>query len=191
MASQNVVPADEVYARNMMVSLFIPKPFRLAGELLRVPCRVVQHTRAGYQLNSAWGLLSGRYPHNQLNRVIGDTGIDIPSLTVQATSTVGKIGLAKVVAKMNGRGPISAAQRAGRKKVLRERTRQQSVVPENIDVDDGETASCIEVESAEPVSSPSVAAATRNTSRYSQGRKQLVKTGRMKGGRGGAAPRLH
>jgi hypothetical protein len=63
MRAGNAVPADQIFARNAIVTLLIPKQLRLAGELRRILCRVIQHTRAGYQLNTKWGLLSGRFAH--------------------------------------------------------------------------------------------------------------------------------
>jgi hypothetical protein len=55
------VPTAEIFARGAIVSLLIPAKMRLAGEARRILCRVVQHTRGGYQLNTKWGLLSGRF----------------------------------------------------------------------------------------------------------------------------------
>jgi hypothetical protein len=166
MASRNVVLADEVFARNAMVSLLIPIQNRLAGELRRVYCRVVQHTRGGYQLNTAWGLLSGRYPHDQLNGLETDTG-EIPRLTVQASQTASKITLANAVASMNARGPISTAQRAGRKKLLGKRKHsavsEVEASSENSDTAaENDTADVIEVE---PHSIPAAAVAVRGRGR--------------------------
>jgi hypothetical protein len=48
----NTVPLSEIFDRGAIVLLLIPKPMRLAGEPRRIFCRVIQHTRAGYQLNS-------------------------------------------------------------------------------------------------------------------------------------------
>ena len=48
MARGNVIPADEIFARDAIVTLLIPKALRLAGKLRRVYARVVQHTRGGY-----------------------------------------------------------------------------------------------------------------------------------------------
>jgi hypothetical protein len=55
------VLATEVFDRGSIVSLFIPKPMRLTGEVKRVFCRVIQYARTGYQLNTKWGLLYGRF----------------------------------------------------------------------------------------------------------------------------------
>jgi hypothetical protein len=52
MRVRNPVLAIEVFDRESIVSLFIPKPMRLTGEVKRVFCRVIQHTRTGYQLNT-------------------------------------------------------------------------------------------------------------------------------------------
>ena len=82
MRAGNTVPADQIFARDAIVSLLIPKDLRLAGELRRVNCRVIQHTTAGYQLNTKWGLLSGRFAHSDLNGV-DDEVDEIPKLTVQ------------------------------------------------------------------------------------------------------------
>jgi hypothetical protein len=171
MASANTIPVDEVFERNSMVSLLIPIPLRLAGELRRVFCRVVQHTRTGYQLNTVWGLLSGRFSHNQLNGVENDIG-DIPCLTVQAANTKPKIGLAKVVAMMNNRGPISTVQRAGRKKLLGKRNHSE-----------GEVTSMVE---AEP---PAWNSGTRQG--RGRGRRAAVMVGRMRGGRSRPVTRSH
>ena len=70
--------ATNVFARDSIVSLTIPRNIRLSGELRRVFCRVVQHTASGYQLNTKWGLLNHRYPHSELNGVEEDNG-EIPT----------------------------------------------------------------------------------------------------------------
>jgi hypothetical protein len=76
----NTVSAARVFDRNSVVSLLILGELRLTGEQRRVFCRVVQHTRGGYQLTTKWGLLSGRFQHTELNRVNTDDG-DIPHMT--------------------------------------------------------------------------------------------------------------
>jgi len=54
---------------------------RKAGELKRIYCRVIDHTRGGYQLASFYGLLSGRFQHQELNAVEGRAGQgEIPNL---------------------------------------------------------------------------------------------------------------
>ena len=121
MAAGNAIPAGEIYARAGIVSLFIPKSLRLAGELRRVYCRVIQHTRAGYQLNTKWGLITGRHQHSQLNGVDSDIE-DISRLTIQQANQEPKLSFAKIVELMNSRGPIRAQQRAGRRG---KRTRQE------------------------------------------------------------------
>jgi hypothetical protein len=50
MRQTNAAIPAEVYNRGKLVSLLIPKQLRLAGEFRRIYGRVVQHTRAGYQL---------------------------------------------------------------------------------------------------------------------------------------------
>ena len=59
-AAGDAIPADEIFVHGSIVSLFIPKPLRLTSELRRVYTRIVQHTRAGYQLNTKWRLITGR-----------------------------------------------------------------------------------------------------------------------------------
>lgn len=59
MAVGNAIPTDEIFARGAIIALFIPKPCRLASEVKRVFCRVIQYTRAGYQLNTKFSLVSG------------------------------------------------------------------------------------------------------------------------------------
>lgn len=44
----NAILTDEIFALGGIMSLFIPKPMRLAGKLRRVYCRIVQYTRGGY-----------------------------------------------------------------------------------------------------------------------------------------------
>jgi hypothetical protein len=61
MAAGNTISADEIFAWGAIVALFIPKPLCLAGEVRRVFCRVIQHTCAGHQLNTKFGLISGRH----------------------------------------------------------------------------------------------------------------------------------
>ena len=41
MAGGSAITADQIYARGAIVSLLIPKPLRLAGELRRVYARVI------------------------------------------------------------------------------------------------------------------------------------------------------
>lgn len=113
MRRNNAIPADKVFARGVVVSLLIPKALRLAGELRRVFARVVQHTRAGYQLNTQWGLISGRHQHSQLNEVTS-THLEIPTLTPQTAKRAEKYSLAKIAELMNIRPPVRAMQRAGR-----------------------------------------------------------------------------
>jgi len=56
MAARNTVPADEVFARDAMVSLFIPMPYRLTGELRCVflqsgtahPCNIPVKNSVGF-----------------------------------------------------------------------------------------------------------------------------------------------
>ena len=108
--------ATNVFARDSIVSLTIPRNIRLSGELRRVFCRVVQHTPGGYQLNTKWGLLNHRYPHSELNGIEEHNG-EIPHLTIQEAKKVKKITLNAVVSQMNSRDPIWATQRAGRKDV--------------------------------------------------------------------------
>ena len=111
----NPVLAIEVFDRESIVSLFIPKPMRLTGEVKRVFCRVIQHTRTGYQLNTKWGLLHGRFEQSQLNGIDDDRG-EIPVLSLAEASKVSKIALNKVVSLMNNRASIATSQRAGRKR---------------------------------------------------------------------------
>ena len=61
MACGNAILADRIFARGAIVSPLIPKAIRLAGELRRIYARVIQHTRAGYQLNIKHSLISGRH----------------------------------------------------------------------------------------------------------------------------------
>jgi hypothetical protein len=52
MRVRNLVLATEVFDRGGIVSLFILKPMRLTREVKRLFCRVIQHRRTGYQLNT-------------------------------------------------------------------------------------------------------------------------------------------
>ena len=110
----NPVLAIEVFDRESIVSLFIPKPMRLTGEVKRVFCRVIQHTRTGYQLNTQWGLLHGRFEQSQLNG-IDDDREGIPVLSLAEASKVSKITLNKV-SLINNRASIATSQRASRKR---------------------------------------------------------------------------
>ncbi len=56
----------------------------------------------------------GGFPHNQLNGVENDTG----EIQFKPPASSKKIGLAKVEARKNNRGPMGAVQRAGRKKLV-------------------------------------------------------------------------
>ena len=111
----NPVLAIEVFDRESIVSLFIPKPMRLTGEVKRVFCCVIQYIRTGYQLNTKWGLLHGRFEQSQLNGIDDDRG-EIPVLSLAEASKVSKIALNKVVSLMNNRASIATSQRAGRKR---------------------------------------------------------------------------
>ena len=114
----NAIPTTRVFDRDSIVSLLIPSEYRLLGEVRRVFCRVVQHTRGGYQLTTKWGLLTGRFQHIELNRVDHDIGVDeIPKLTVQEAKKAKKLALPAMAAYMNSRGAISGMQRKGRKKL--------------------------------------------------------------------------
>jgi hypothetical protein len=115
MRKGGAILASEVFARNAIVSLLIPKEMRLIGEMRRIFCRVIQHTRGGYQLNTKWGLLSNRFPHSELNGVDDDLR-EIPQLTVQEAKNAKKIRLGEVIGKMNSRGSVRASQRAGQKR---------------------------------------------------------------------------
>lgn len=103
----------------LIVTLLIPKALRLAGEVRRVFCRVIQHTHAGYQLNTKFGLLSGRYQHRELNGVDNDIP-DISMLTPTQAKTATKHTLTKIVQLINNRGPIRAQQRNARGKRQRD-----------------------------------------------------------------------
>jgi hypothetical protein len=124
MARDNAIPADRIFARDTIVSFLIPKATRLAGELRRIYARVVQHTRAGYQLNTRHGLISGRNQHNQLNSGDSSLLLEIPTLTLTKAAHAPKLSFARVVKLQNNRGPINSMQRAGKARAER-RTRQQ------------------------------------------------------------------
>jgi hypothetical protein len=130
MARGNAIPTDEIFARDAIVTLLIPKALRLAGELRRVYARVIQHTRGGYQLSTKWGLISGRFQHSQLNDGAGSLQPEIPSLTPQQAQSTAKFSLAKIVERMNDRGPVNTLQRAGRARAAA-RTNQR-IEEENI-----------------------------------------------------------
>jgi hypothetical protein len=171
MRAGNTIPAAKVFDRGATVSLLIPLPLRLGGELRRLFCRVVQHTRAGYQLNTQWGLLSGRFQHTQLNGVDNDFG-DIPDLSVHEAKNQQKFKLTEVVAKCNARGPIRSAQRAGQKKRRGKRRLDQVVDQE----DEGSDTIEVEVRPArrqriqdKEGSSPSIRAAGRGRGRARKG----------------------
>jgi hypothetical protein len=83
MAYSNAIPTDKIFARDAIITLLIPKALRLVGELRRVYARVIQYIRGGYQLSTKWGLISGRFQHNQLNNGAGSLQPEIPSLTLQ------------------------------------------------------------------------------------------------------------
>jgi len=165
MRAGNTIPTAEVFDRGALVSLLIPLPLRLGGELRRLFCRVVQHTRAGYQLNTQLGLLSGRFQHSQLNGVDSDSG-DIPDLSVQKAKNEQKFKLSEVVAKLNARGPIRSIQRAGQKKRLGKRGVDQVISQEDRDSDTIE----VEIRPArrqrlQERGSPSIRAAVRGRGR--------------------------
>jgi hypothetical protein len=111
----NPVLAIEVFDCESIVSLFIPKPMRLTGEVKRVFCHIIQYTWTGYQLNTKWGLLYGYFEQSQLNRINDDRG-EIPVLSLAEASKVSKIALNKIVSLMNNRASIAMSQRAGRKR---------------------------------------------------------------------------
>jgi hypothetical protein len=97
MARGNAIPADQIFARGAIVSLLIPKAIRLVGELWRIYAQVVQHTRAGYQLNTKHGLISGRHQHNQLNSSFGSVLLEIPTLTPTEAAHAPNLSFAKVI----------------------------------------------------------------------------------------------
>jgi hypothetical protein len=202
MARGNAIPADRIFARGAIVSLLIRKAIRLAGELRRICARVVQHTRAGYQLNTRHGLISGRHQHNQLNS--GDSSLlpEIPTLTPTEAAHAPKLSFAKVVELQNNRGPINSMQRAGKARAER-RTRQQ-VEEENralarvaiARTQAGSPGTGDEIEAEQPLarrrrmgsSSPSAGPAARNTTRKggrgsSKGRGEMSTRGRARGRR--------
>lgn len=129
-----VLPTD-VFDRGSIVSLFIPKPMRLTGEVKRVFCRVVQHTRAGYQLNTRWGLLHGRFEQSQLNGIVDDRG-EIPALSPAEASKVPKVTLNKVASLMNDRASITVSQRAGRKRRQGKRGNQMIIGSPSTEAED-------------------------------------------------------
>jgi hypothetical protein len=138
MRISSAIPASEIFARNVIVSLLIPKELRLVGEMRRIFCRVIQHTRGGYQLNTKWGLLSNRFPHSELNGVDIDSG-EISQLTVQEARHAKKIKLSEAVGKMNSRSSVRASQRAGQK-------RRQGKRGIQVATSDGSVSEVIEVE---------------------------------------------
>jgi len=89
-----------------------------------------------------------------------DTG-EIPRQTVQAVGTAAKIGLAKVVARMNNRGAMRAMQRAGKKKLHGNRISAMVAAEDD-------TPDAIEVAPQVP-GSPSPAAAVRGCERIRGG----------------------
>ena len=176
MRAGNTIPADKIFARGGVVSLFIPKSMRLAGELRRVYYRVVQHTRGGYQLISRYGLISGRYQHNQLNGVDQDMP-DIPRMTVMEARNAPKVTFPKIIADMNNRQAVSAEQRAGRgrreqamaegearREAVAARRRARSTTGDEIEVDRPATR-----RRRAASSSPSAGPSARNTAKRGGG----------------------
>jgi hypothetical protein len=142
---------------------------RLTGEVKRVFCRVIQHTRTGYQLNTKWGLLHGRFEQSQLNGIDDDRG-EIPVLSPAEASKVSKITLNKIVSLINNRASIAISQRAGRKRRQGKRGNQAIIgspsteAEDIIEVDEsGGSARCQRIESPDltiMASSPSLRAMT-------------------------------
>jgi hypothetical protein len=125
MAAGNTIPADKIFAREAIVALFIPKPLRLASEVKRVFCRVIQHTRAGYQLNTKFGLISRRHQHRQLNKVDSDMP-KITCLTITQANSTQKHSFTKIIKLINQRGPIRAQQRKARGKHTRKKAKKEN-----------------------------------------------------------------
>jgi hypothetical protein len=118
----NAVPPSEVHDRAATVSLLLPREIRNSWETRRIMARVVQHAPGGYQLVTQFGLIKGRFQHQDLNGSALELP-EIPVLTVKEADKEPKIELTKIVQLMNNRGPISGEQRAGRKRKQAQRER--------------------------------------------------------------------
>jgi hypothetical protein len=78
-------------------------------------CRVIEHSRSGYQLNTEHGLIKGRWDHKDLN----SSSLDNPEILMlihQEAKKTYKVKLATIVILINNRGTIRAKQRARRKR---------------------------------------------------------------------------
>jgi hypothetical protein len=120
MGRGNIPSEEDKYKGGDLVFLWIPAKLRKTGESKRIYCYVVTLTRGGYQLNSYFGLISGRYPHSELNAADGQPGDGtiprIEKLTPEEAAKAKKVTLAKAVSFMNDRQAVSTTQRAGQKR---------------------------------------------------------------------------
>jgi hypothetical protein len=99
-----VLPStEETYPVNAPVLLF---HFQRATGASRIVCRVVQKTAKGYQLNTQFGVLYGRYPHEQLSAfedyLGAPPGLDkIHRLTITEAKKAKKLNIHEVLALTN------------------------------------------------------------------------------------------
>jgi hypothetical protein len=101
-----VLPStEETYPVNAPVLLF---HFQRATGASRIVCRVVQKTAKGYQLNTQFGVLYGRYPHEQLSAYEDylqagvPPGLDnINRLTITEAKKAKKLNIHEVLALTN------------------------------------------------------------------------------------------
>jgi hypothetical protein len=96
-----VLPStEETFPVHAPVLLF---HFQRATGASRIVCRVVQKTAKGYQLNTQFGVLYGRYPHEQLSAyedyLGGPLGLDrINRLTMTEAKKAKKLNIHEVLA---------------------------------------------------------------------------------------------
>jgi hypothetical protein len=66
----------------ILLFLFVSRPRYIKIRNKNIFCRVIQYTKTSYQLNSVYGLVSGRFQHQELNTIdkMAGQGV-IPNLT--------------------------------------------------------------------------------------------------------------
>jgi hypothetical protein len=107
-----------LFSDGTIATLRIPLKLRLATEPSRLPVRILEYKNGQYKLQCRHGRLAGRYQGGELNSIdpsISDLlGNNIRTKPEEKSGKEVTIKFPSAVAKENGRGTITSAQKAGR-----------------------------------------------------------------------------
>jgi hypothetical protein len=107
-----------LFSDGTIATLRIPLKLRLATEPSRLPVRILEYKNGQYKLQCRHGRLEGRYQGGELNSIdpsISDLlGNNIRTKPEEKSGKEVTIKFLSAVAKENGRGTITSAQKAGR-----------------------------------------------------------------------------